>query len=46
MATHDQRGVLRARRPCDLAQIVRGVLPLIELQAKNRRVRIMATIDR
>ena len=33
------------RKPCDLAAIVRGVLPLIELQAKNRGVRIASTLD-
>jgi len=34
------------RRPCDLAVIVRGVLPLIELQAKNKGVKIVSTLDR
>jgi two-component system sensor histidine kinase DctS len=34
-----------SRRRCDLAAIVRGVLPLIELQATNRAVRVVSTID-
>lgn len=34
-----------SRRPCELEGIVKGVLPLIELQAANRHVRVVTHIE-